>query len=71
MPRTSRPRIHDGAGASRSRWRWAGLVVLLLAVAFSIFTSVNVVGPAAVFAVLVAAVAAATDIVRVSRDRHR
>ncbi|MEV4419516.1 hypothetical protein AB0L40_05995 [Patulibacter sp. NPDC049589] len=52
-------------------WRWAGLVVLVLAVLFSLFTSVHFVRPAAGFAVLIAAIAAAVDVERVTRDRRR
>ena len=52
-------------------WRWVGLVVLVLAVLFSLFTSIHFVRPAAGFAVLIAAVAAAVDVDRVTRRRRR
>ena len=52
-------------------WRWAGLLVLVVAVLFSLFTSIQLVRPAAGFAVLIAAIAAAVDITRVTRERRR
>lgn len=55
----------------RPGWRWVGLIVLVVAVLFSLFTSVQLVRPAAGFAVLVAAVAAAVDIERATRSRRR
>lgn len=52
-------------------WRWFGLVALVLAVLFSLFTSIHFVRPAAGFAVLIAAIAAAVDVDRVTRNRRR